>query len=676
MKKRIFSIFIATLLIIMQGINIVANASIILDTEAYGTVESDTIYKDKEINVVYRYYINGNAKDFDDNVPISFSYAVPDKFNYSSSNLPNASFNFQVLTALGLSKETKKYIEYNIVLKAKQNIDVKSLSDLGKITVTYKNNQGNGNLKTVETTVKIVLQDSYSNSYIDTTNLQFTAQKNKTEIYLDEKLEVAFMIEPQGQVAIEREPVSIILIMDTSGSMNSNGKMDKSKEAAKKLMDSIYNNRIINDNVALVDFDTYVNNGSGSRYVYNNNNRYWGTWSTKYKNMSICSSLKSIDSSTLYDYKNKIDSMYAISNGVVGGTNLEAALLLSKGYFNNDKNEKHIIVLTDGNPTFYMLSDGSIKGIGSGYDEYAAQKAINVLNDLKAMGVKTHFIGLKTNDNDINDDFLNAAVSAGGGLKFVTSDPDEVDSIMQNIYNVINKSIVYSNINFEYDIPEGVEVDQVSLPNGFKVENGKIIGQINDFEFKNNQSPPQPYNFKINFKPKKAGSIELGQAQIKYTKNSVLGNSDGIRQVELGSVVVNLRDYYNYINFKEMQINKKIVPDKTTFSATFTINKNNLNNLSDDVKVELIIGTDNDNVNITCKTGNLLFDKNSYYKTCIYQGTIVDSSKEQNVNIIVKAIKIKLNGEEYIIDSEEEITKYFNNKKPIQKLKIKKFSLR
>ncbi|QCX32663.1 VWA domain-containing protein [Caloramator sp. E03] len=676
MKKRIFSILIAVILIMMQGINIVANASIILDTEAYCIVQSNTIYKDKEINVIYRYYINGNAKDFDDKVPISFSYAVPDQFNYSSSNLPNASFNSQVLTASGLSKETKKYIEYNIVLKSKQIIDVKSLNDLGKITVTYKNNQGNGNLKTVETTVKILVQDSNSCSYTDTTNLQFTAQKNKTEIYTDEKLEVAFMIEPQGQVSIERKPVSIILIMDTSGSMSSNSKMDKSKEAAKKLMDSIYNNRISNDKVGLVDFDTYVNNNSGSRYVYDLYGNYWSTWSTKYKNMSICSSLKNIDNSTLYDYKNKIDSMYAISDGVIGGTNLQAALLLSKGYFNNDNNEKHIIVLTDGNPTFYMLSDGSIKGLGSNYDGNAAQKAINVLNDLNAIGVKTHFIGLKTKDGDINDDFINAAVSAGGGLKFVTNNPDEVDSIMQSIYNVINKSIVYSNINFEYDIPEGIEVDQESLPNGFKVENGKVIGQINDFEFKNNQSPPQPYNFKIYFKPKKTGSIDLGEAQIKYTKNSVLGNSEGTRQVELGSVKVSLGDYYNYINFNEMQINKKIVPDKTTFSTTLTSNKNDLNNLSDDVKVELIIGTDNDNINITCKTGNLLFDKNSSSKTCIYQATIVDSSKEQNVNIIVKAIKIKLNGKEYIIDSKEEITKYFNNKEPIQRLKIKKFSLR
>lgn len=1042
MKKRIISIFIVLLLIIMQGINNAAYASIIFDSEAYGIVDGSAISKNKEVNVVYKYYINGKANDFDESVPISFSYTVSDKFDYKSSNLPNASFKSQVLTASGLSKETGKYIEYNIVLKARENIDIKNLSDLGKIIVTYKNNQGNGNLKTAEATVKIVLMNSNSSSYKDTTNLQLTALNNKTEIYSDEKFETSFTIEPQGQVSIERKPVSIILIMDTSGSMSENSKINKSKEAAKKLMDTVYNNRMSNDKAGLVDFDTYVNDGNGDRNVYNSYGWFWGTWHTKY-NTNICSSLKNIDSNTLSDYKNKIDKMYALSSGVIGGTNLESALLLSKGYFNNDSNEKHIIVLTDGNPTFYMLSDGSIKGLGSGYDEVAAQKAINVINDLKAMGVKTHFIGLKTNDNDINDDFLNAAASAGGGLKFTTKNPDEVTSIMQNIYSVINKSVVYSNINFEYVIPEGIEVDQSSLPNGFKVENGKITGQINDIEFKNNQTQPQPYTFRISFKAKKAGNIDLGEAQIKYIKNSILGSLEGIRRAELGSIKINLRDfgvdldfsanknsenlyldqeltlnyiitpkgtlnlqrkpvsivlimdssgsmaqikingryqiiektdsryvntkmyyavesakklidsmysknmagdkvglvdfdtnvnynnnnalidsnnqqninilknkidnmyaeggtnleagllkakeffssdlsgndkyiilltdgmpslyfdiygnivgkgssydetagieannvakelskmgvklniigidtengdvkkeyidnladlsggssYYtsnpqsidslmqetykiinksvvyenititqdmpsgltawslpngwkiengrltgyidnivfenknnktpepkeftvklkaskageydlgivtmnyrmkydefsiakdpknislgkvnfklkdfsNYINFNDMQINKKIVPNKTTFSITITRNKNELYKLSNDAKAELILGTDNNKVRILSKTGNLLFDKNSTSKTCTFEGSILDSSKEQSVDITVKAIKITFNGESYTINSKEEIAKYFNNKEPVQKIKIKKFSLR
>ncbi|SKA82235.1 von Willebrand factor type A domain-containing protein [Caloramator quimbayensis] len=1047
MKKKFISIFLMFLFIIMQCFNNAAYASIIKDYEAEAYVfvdSSSTIAKDKEVNVVYRYYINGKAKDFDNSVPISLSYAVSDKFYYISSNLPNAVFKNQLLTASGLSKETGKYIEYNIVLKAKENIDIKNLSDLGKITVTYKNNQGNGNLKTAEAAVKIVLKDSNSSSYNDTTNLKFTAQNNKTEIYSDEKFETSFTIEPQGQVSIERKPVSIILVMDTSGSMKENSKIDKSKEAAKKLMDTIYNNRISNDKAGLVDFDTYVNNNSSNRYVYNSYGYYWGTWKTKYTT-SICSSLKYIDNSTLNDYKDKINKMFAVSSisDVVGGTNLESALLLSKEYFNNDSNEKHIIVLTDGNPTFYMQSDGNIKGLGSGYDENAADKAINVLNDLKNMGVKTHFIGLKTKDNDINDDFLNAAASAGGGLKFTTKNPDEVDSIMQNIYSVINKSIVYSNINFEYVLPEGIEADKSSLPEGFKVENGKVTGQINDIEFKNNQSAPQPFNFKISFKAKKAGDIDLGEAQINYTKNSILGNSEGIRKAELGSIKVSMRDfgvdldfnankssdnlyldqeltlnysinpkgilnltrkpvsivlimdssgsmaqikingryqiidktddryvntkmyyasesakklmdliflksiagdkiglidfdtyvnnnncntlidsnsqqninalknkinnmyaeggtnleagllkakeyfsldnsgndkyiilltdgmpslyfdsngklagigssydytageeannaakelsrmgvklnvigvdtengdvkkeyidnlaaisggvsYYtsnpqsidtlmqetykiinksvvyenititqdipsgltacslpngwkiengrltgyvenvvfenksnktpeakeftvklkaskigeydlgyvtmnysmkfdefstskepkniylgkvnfklkdfsNYINFNDMQINKKIVPNKTTFTITITRNKNELYNLSNDAKVELILGTDNNKVSILSKTGNLLFDKISTSKTCSFQASIIDSSKEQSANITVKAIKITFNGESYTIDSKDEIAKYFNNKEPVQKLKVKKFSLR
>ncbi|MCX7884427.1 MAG: VWA domain-containing protein [Caloramator sp.] len=684
MKKRIISVFLIFLLIFMQCVNNTAYASIIFSCEAYGVVYGNFIAKGEEVNVVYRYYINGNSKDFDESVPVSFSYAVLNKFDFKSSNLPKASFKNQVLTASGLSKEAEKYIEYNIVLKAKENIDIKNLNDLGKITVNYKNNQGKGNLKTEETTVKIVLKNSNSGSYKDTTNLKFTALNNKTEIYSDEKFEASFKIEPQGQVSVERKPVSIILVMDTSGSMNENQKMDKSKEAAKRLMDTIYNNKISNDKVGLVDFDTYVNDGSIDKKVYNSYNSVWGTWSTKYYwdtwygryYDSICSNLKNIDSNTLNEYKSKIDKMYALSTGVIGGTNLESALLLSKGYFNNDNNEKHIIVLTDGNPTFYMLYDGSIKGLGSGYDEVAANKAINVLNDLKSMGVKAHFIGLKTNDSDINDDFLNAASSAGGGLKFITKKPEEVDSIMQNIYSVINKSVLYSNINFEYVIPEGIEVDLESLPKGFKVENGKIIGQINDIEFKNNQSPSHTINFKISFKAEKAGDVDLKEAQIKYIKNSILGNREDIRQAELGRIKVNLRDFYNYINFNNMHINKRIVPNKTTFSITIIQNKKELYNQSKDAKVELILDTDNNRVRILPKTGNLLFDKSSTYKTCIFEAFILDSSKEQSADIKVKAIKINFNGKEYIINDKDEIAKYFNNKEVVQKIKIKKFSLR
>ena len=50
----------------------------------------------------------------------------------------------------------------------------------------------------------------------------------------------------------------IVLVIDTSGSMNDNGRIDAAKDAAKKFVDKLLDENHPNTRIALVSFETNV----------------------------------------------------------------------------------------------------------------------------------------------------------------------------------------------------------------------------------------------------------------------------------------------------------------------------------------------------------------------------------------------------------------------------------
>ena len=128
----------------------------------------------------------------------------------------------------------------------------------------------------------------------------------------------------------------IVLVLDASGSMDDKikGSKDKKittlKESANKFIENVL---------------TEANKGKIKIGV---------VWYAK----NATASCKLTDSVT--DLKTCIDK--GIANG---GTNVQEGIKVAKGLFTTSDNEKSLLVLSDGQPTFYTDSKGTVHGAGN-----------------------------------------------------------------------------------------------------------------------------------------------------------------------------------------------------------------------------------------------------------------------------------------------------------------------
>lgn len=376
---------------------------------------------------------------------------------------------------------------------------------------------------------------------IDMADVLLSGTTSTNQLYIDDNLELTFNVTPTGEIRVERTPVTLVLVIDVSGSMGSgqNSKMEKAKSAARNLIDRIYNNRKTGDKVAIVKFSR------GYDVVVGSTNIETGK-------------------TTLI---NGINTLSANS-----GTNLHGGLLGSKNILASDTNQKHVIVLTDGMPNYYVKNNSNIYDVNN-----AKVEARKVSIELNNMGAKVHYLGISTASGDIDESFIYNYMKDISGEKHIAKTVDDIDPLLNGIYTqILNQSKVYKNILFEYQIQQGFEV--TSLPNGFRVENGKIIGNLNEIKFENMKGTPNVVqSFKIGIKnTRKVGEVNLGNAKINYIVEDNLGVLNSYKEFAVGNVNYNIRDLYNYINFSNLTPTKNLVSNKTVVGIKTNLTKNRL----------------------------------------------------------------------------------------------------
>lgn len=246
---------------------------------------------------------------------------------------------------------------------------------------------------------------------------------------------------------------AVVLVIDSSGSMK-NGRLDSAKSVAKEFIDK-YGSSGSDRYLAVVNFDTYANAFEfGSRY----NKTNW------------------LDVSNADNRKNVKSSFENLYPG--GGTNLEQGLVTANallGKLNNVSNDnKFVIVLTDGEPTFYSntknwnLIQYVPEGNGSSCDEATYNATLTAASSIKsnAKYIYTVCYGAESETVDYSKetvgDFLANHIASTDKAYNAKDDDNSLSDAFAKIYESIKHGI---SSGFTVTDPMGqyVELQDTSL---------------------------------------------------------------------------------------------------------------------------------------------------------------------------------------------------------------------
>lgn len=243
-------------------------------------------------------------------------------------------------------------------------------------------------------------------------------RKIVTKINDEGKYKIDFQVRGKGTKLQVKAPVYVVVVFDNSNSMapeqeeqgscknwksadelNTDkgrcyDKWDKAIKGAKDFAEIIHNN-IPSANIALVSFA-----GEKDNENYSDFDLIRGFSANNFSGLNATSSFKI--EMPVYE-----QDLYA------GGTNLEAGLLKARQLLSDTSTVpsnalKYVVVMGDGEPTYYYTSNGVTTGLGTGYDSTAHSHAVSEAEIIKTnLNGKIYSIGYEVSSNSKAEEVLN-----------------------------------------------------------------------------------------------------------------------------------------------------------------------------------------------------------------------------------------------------------------------------
>lgn len=326
----------------------------------------------------------------------------------------------------------------------------------------------------------------------------------------------------------QRKPKEIILIIDTSGSMawnlegnnpsgNEDSRLDITQDAAKTFLNQL--SELDNVKVSLINYsyiaDVFENNKGTKLFDLSNRN--------------------------LNNLKGEIDDYNAN-----GGTNIGDALRQAHYLLGQDVNvdaDQYIVLMTDGEPTFYSYeNNGSYQtrsGSAINYNnsnhytkglEYANLIASSLVANTSTVNYGIAFSDLAAGNK------LREITTSMGGSYYQALTAEDINAVYEEIAREISVEASLNDVVFEEELPSGIEV--VELPDGFEVNNNVIQGTWSRVDYTLNESTgfyeAPTLNFQVKVRVTEAGEylLSTSNAGIYYTDlDGTLGhkNFDEVR---------------------------------------------------------------------------------------------------------------------------------------------------
>lgn len=294
------------------------------------------------------------------------------------------------------------------------------LNGLDKGLVKKENQYTSINGESVE--VATGLFNSATNNDVTTINQlsenDVEVRKIVTKINDEGKYKIDFQVRGKGTKLQVKAPVYVVVVFDNSNSMAPEqekqgscknwksadelktdkgrcyDKWDKAIKGAKDFAEIIHNN-IPSANIALVSFGGEI----GNKY-YNDSDKIRGFSANNFSGLNETN-----------DFKIKMpvyeQDVYA------GGTNLEAGLRRARQLLSDTSTVpsnalKYVVVMGDGDPTYYYSSNGVTKGSGTNYDSTAHSHAVSEAKTIKTnLNGKIYSIGYEVSSNSKAIEVLN-----------------------------------------------------------------------------------------------------------------------------------------------------------------------------------------------------------------------------------------------------------------------------
>ena len=262
---------------------------------------------------------------------------------------------------------------------------------------------------------------------------------------------------------------AVVLVIDSSGSMK-DGRLTNAKNVAKSFIDS-YGTSGSDRYLAVVNFDTYAN---AFEFGRKNNKTSW---------------LDVSNGTNRQTAKNRFDNL-----SVGGGTNLEQGLTKAKDLLNAStvksiaKENKFVIVLTDGAPTYYsaeknwnLLTGYYPKGEGDSCNQDTYNATVTAATKLKssANSVYTVCYGAQNEIIDCTNEtvsyFLKTKIATSADLAYDANDGDEsLKTAFEEIYKSIEKGLS-SGFTVTDPMGEFIQLDKSSIKDATAKVNGNTI---------------------------------------------------------------------------------------------------------------------------------------------------------------------------------------------------------
>lgn len=308
--------------------------------------------------------------------------------------------------------------------------------------------------------------DNYKNS---ATGADVTYSKTATPVEGEkDKYDITLKIESKTSSTAPGAS-AVVLVIDSSGSMK-DGRLKNAKDVAKSFIDS-YGKSGSDRYLAVVNFDTYAN---AFEFGYKNK--------TSWLDVSNGANRQTV--------KSGFDNLSA-----GGGTNLEQGLTKAKDLLNNNtvksiaKENKFVIVLTDGEPTFYnntknwniLTFSYQPEGTGDSCNQETYNATVNAATKLKssANSVYTVCYGAQNEiidcTNETVSNFLKTKIATSAGLAYEASDGSEsLKEAFGKIYESIEQGLS-SGFTVTDPMGEFIQLDESSIKDATAKVNGNTI---------------------------------------------------------------------------------------------------------------------------------------------------------------------------------------------------------
>lgn len=396
---------------------------------------------------------------------------------------------------------------------------------------------------------------------------------SKSSVYVNEEFDLIYTLKPEPLAFSDINstiPKEIVLVLDTSGSMNqnigTNEKINSLKSAANKFIEEFAN--VDNVKIGIVSY----------------------SFSAKIK-QALTSSREN-----QYSLKSAIDRLSSD-----GATNIGDGIRVAYNMFSkNTSAKKYLVMMSDGEPTsltysgnaseysytwngvtynrlpddllenskwqYYGVNSTQTLKYGTYVDKdpkgYCLKYSKLMATELKNSGIQNYFIGFDLKGNNAN---LNDIAKSGDGHYYDADDEEAIIELYSNIAEKIKDSYIVENVKMNFTLPNGIEL--ANTDSSIIINEGKYEKIIQDIEYKldpiSNKYIAKPFNIPLSLKATESGTIPLGGSGWTLGYKTL---DKTITTIELKSTSISVNKYD--IGF---QLSRKLIPEVSVNS--FDINK-------------------------------------------------------------------------------------------------------